>query len=179
MTSSKLTIVPETPEAHAEAIEALYDATFGPGHFAKTAERLREYNQSLPELNRVALRDGEVIAATRVWPVHVSTGGAALFVGPVAVALSERGSRLGLSVTGECLEAARTAGWRGAILIGAPVYFGDIGFRTVPAGRLIMPAPQDASRIMVADLAGDANIYAGDVTIQSHINRWTQAPDAV
>lgn len=164
MTRSTLSIVPEIPEAHADAIEALYDETFGPGHFAKTAERLREYNRSLPELNRVALRDGVVIAATRIWPVRVTTGGAALFVGPVAVAPSERGSRLGLSVTGECLEAGRKAGWRGAILIGAPSYFGEIGFRQVPTGRLIMPGPQDANRIMVADLAGDADIYAGDVS---------------
>ena len=164
MTATKLIIVPEIPEQHADAIEALYDATFGPGHFAKTAERLREYNQSLPDINRVALRDGEVIGATRVWPVQVQTGGAALFVGPVAVARSARGSRLGLTVTGECLEAARSAGWHGAVLIGAPSYFGEIGFRQVPAGRLIMPGPQDAERIMVADLAGDANIYAGLVT---------------
>ena len=43
-----LQIVPETPELHAEAIEDLFDRTFGPGHFAKTAERLREYSRSLP-----------------------------------------------------------------------------------------------------------------------------------
>ena len=163
MSSASLIIVPETPEAHADAIEALYDETFGPGHFAKTAERLREYNHSIPELNRVAIRDGEVIAATRIWPIRVETGGPALFVGPVAVAPVARGSRLGLTVTGECLEAARQAGWHGAILIGAPSYFGEIGFRRVPAGQLTMPGPQDPARIMVADLAGDASVYAGAI----------------
>ena len=44
-----LQIIPETPAIHADAIETLFDATFGPGHFAKTAERLREYSRSLPE----------------------------------------------------------------------------------------------------------------------------------
>ena len=163
-----LEIVPERPEVHAEAIEVLYDQTFGPGHFAKTAERLREYNHSLPALNRVAMKDGIVIAATRVWPVWVETGGAALFVGPVAVTPRARGSRLGLSVTGECLEAARKSDYLGAILIGAPIYFSEIGFRKVPAGRLIMPGPQDAERIMVADLAGDAGQYSGAVTAADH-----------
>ena len=158
-------ILPEVPEQHADGIEALYDATFGPGHFAKTAERLREFGQSLPELNRVALRDGKIIAATRVWPVHVETGGAALFVGPVAVSPTERGNRLGLSVTGECLEAARLADWSGAILIGAPAYFQEIGLRVVPPGRLIFPAPQDADRIMVTDLSGNADTFEGRVTV--------------
>ena len=56
-----LQIIPETPAIHAVAIENLFDATFGPGHFAKTAERLREYSRSLPEISRVAVLDGEVI----------------------------------------------------------------------------------------------------------------------
>ena len=52
-----LQIVPETPAVHAAAIETLFDATFGPGHFAKTAERLREFSRSLPEISRVAVLD--------------------------------------------------------------------------------------------------------------------------
>lgn len=153
----------EVPDRHADAIEALYDQTFGPGHFAKTAERLREFNHSLAELNRVALHDGAVVAATRVWPVQVEMGGAALFVGPVAVAPAFRGVRLGLEVTECALEASRMAGWRGAILIGAPDYFSAIGFRQVKAGQLVFPGPQDTARIMVCDLAGDAGVYSGHV----------------
>ena len=57
-----LQIVPETPELHADAIEDLFARTFGSGHFAKTAERLREYSHSLPEVNRVAVLDGNVYA---------------------------------------------------------------------------------------------------------------------
>ncbi|MEO1642099.1 MAG: N-acetyltransferase, partial [Pseudomonadota bacterium] len=68
-------ILPETPERHADAIEALYDRTFGPGHFAKTAERLREGTRSLPELSRVAVQDGEVIGVTRLWPICVGDEG--------------------------------------------------------------------------------------------------------
>ncbi|MGB3627557.1 MAG: N-acetyltransferase, partial [Henriciella sp.] len=64
-----LEILPETPVRHADAIENLFDATFGPGHFAKTAERLREYSASIPDINRVAVLDGEVIAVCRVWPL--------------------------------------------------------------------------------------------------------------
>ncbi|HPF24681.1 MAG TPA: N-acetyltransferase, partial [Hyphomonas sp.] len=145
-----LEIVPETPDLHAEAIEDLFDRTFGPGHFAKTAERLREFSHSLPEINRVAVLDGQVIAVCRVWPLVVGPArDRALFYGPVAVAPSHRGSRLGLTVTGEALEAGKAAGWPAAILIGAPKYFGEIGFVVTPKNQLLFPGPQDQARVMV------------------------------
>lgn len=150
-------IVPETPALHAEAIEALFDATFGPGHFAKTAERLREYSASLPHINRVAMQEGEVIGVCRVWPITIGAN-RALFYGPVAVAPSHQGRRLGLSVTGEALEAGTKAGWSCALLIGAPAYFGEIGFDVVSRGQIEMPGPQDEARIMLRALAGAADV---------------------
>lgn len=166
-----ITIVPETPALHAGQIEALYDATFGPGHFAKTAERLREHNESLPELSRVAMREGAVVGVARLWPVYVEQGGAAVFVGPVAVCPTERGDRLGQQITKAAMAAARDAGWRAAILIGDPAYFSQIGFKPVPAGRLIFPGPQDQSRIMIAGLAlddaGSMDEYAGRIVAQA------------
>lgn len=158
-------IVPETPAVHADAIEQLFDRTFGPGHFAKTAERLREFSASLPAINRVAVRNGDVIGVCRVWPLVVgATKAPALFYGPVAVAPEHRGSRLGLAVTAAALEAGAAAGWPAAILIGAPNYFGEIGFIVAPRNRLVFPGPQDQARVMVRDLAGDASQLEGLVT---------------
>ncbi|HPE47850.1 MAG TPA: N-acetyltransferase [Hyphomonas sp.] len=160
-----LEIVPETPALHADAIEDLFDRTFGPGHFAKTAERLREFSHSLPEITRVAVLDGRVIGVCRVWPLVVGPArDRALFYGPVAVTPEHRGSRLGLTVTGEALEAGAAAGWPAAILIGAPAYFGEIGFTVTPKNQLDFPGPQDQARVMVRDLAGDASRLAGLVT---------------
>lgn len=160
---SIISIIPENPALHGDEIEALYDETFGPGHFAKTAERLREYNHSLPALSRVAMRDNRVVAAMRLWPVSIEQGGDAVFFGPLAVSPSERGSKLGLKVTKAALDAAREAGWQGAILIGSPSYFVELGFEQVPAGQLIFPGPQDQSRILIAHLAGDARAYKGKI----------------
>ena len=109
----------------------------------------------------MAIKDGKLIAGVRIWPVQVETGGRAIFAGPVAVTPEARGSKLGLKVTSTALQAAREDGWQGAILIGAPEYFGQIGFRQARAGRLIFPGPQNQARVLVADLAGDASIYAG------------------
>ncbi len=155
-------ILPETPSRHAEAIEALYDCTFGPGHFAKTAERLREGNASLPELTRIAVHQGRVIGVCRLWPIVVGLPKTpALFVGPVAVDPSFQGQRLGLTVTGEALEAATLAGWAAAIIIGSPRYFGELGFETVAPDRFQFPGPQDMARVMVRDLAGSAGALSG------------------
>lgn len=155
-------IIPETPDQHAAAIEALYDRTFGPGHFAKTAERLREGNTSLPEITRVAVSEGEVIGVCRVWPILVGeTRVPSLFIGPVAVSPDFQGQRLGLTITGEALEAATKAGWGAAIIIGSVRYFSELGFIPVAADRFVFPGPQDMSRVMVRDLAGSADVLSG------------------
>ncbi|MEO0606890.1 MAG: N-acetyltransferase [Pseudomonadota bacterium] len=156
-------IIPETPSQHAAAIETLYDRTFGPGHFAKTAERLREGNASLPDITRVAVSGGdEVIGVCRMWPIFIGTDKIpALFVGPVAVDPGFQGQRLGLTVTGEALEAATQAGWGAAVIIGAPSYFGELGFKIVAPDRFQFPGPQDMTRVMVRALAGDAEDLHG------------------
>jgi len=159
-----ITIVPETPALHADAIESLFDITFGPGHFAKTAERLREYSRSLPAISRVALDGERVIGVCRVWPLVVGPERQkALFYGPVAVDPAYRGGLLSLRITGAALEAGKAAGWPAAILIGAPSLFGQSGFRVAEKDRLTFPGPQDPARIMVRDLAGDASLLEGRV----------------
>lgn len=163
-------IAPENPARHGEAIEALFDATFGPGHFAKTAERLREFSRSLPAVNRVALDGGGVVAVCRVWPIRIG-GLPALFYGPVAVAPSHRGAALGLKVTEAALEAGLAEGWPVALLIGAPAYFGRIGFETVAPGVIAMPGPQDPARIMLRALARGVEAVQGAVVADPHAAR--------
>ncbi|MEL7130411.1 MAG: N-acetyltransferase [Pseudomonadota bacterium] len=157
-------ITPEFPSEHAAAIEDLYDRTFGPGHFAKTAERVREYGRSLPTISRVAVSDGAVIGAVRAWPVRVGPVDLALFVGPVAIDPAFRGQRLGLTVTDHVLDAAKEANWSAAILIGDPTYFEGAGFRASEPGRLVFPGPQDARRVLIRDLAGHADDLRGHVS---------------
>ncbi|MEO0881914.1 MAG: N-acetyltransferase [Pseudomonadota bacterium] len=158
-------IHPETPAKHADAIEDLFDRTFGPGHFAKTAERLREFAISVPDISRVALDSGKVVAVTRAWPVNVAQGGAAIFVGPVAVDPGYRGDHLGLKVTKDVLNAARRAGWPLALLIGAPTYFGRIGFKVAPKDRFSLPGPQDYNRVMLCELSEKAANFMGAIQV--------------
>lgn len=161
---SAVTIVAENPADHAAGIEALYDLTFGPGHFAKTAERLREHNRSLPALNRVALgANGAVIGVVRMWPIIAQQGGHALFVGPVAVHPEHRGGKLGIRLCRLALDAGREAGWKGAIIIGDIAYFSRLGFSPVEPDQLQFPGPQDMSRVMTLDLTDERCGYRGRI----------------
>ncbi|MCG8576517.1 MAG: hypothetical protein MI810_16645, partial [Flavobacteriales bacterium] len=67
-------IVAEAPE-HAEAIETLYDLSFGPGRYAKTAYRLREDVPPITELCFVAFcgtgPDTKMMGSVRFSPVQI------------------------------------------------------------------------------------------------------------
>ena len=63
------------------------------------------------------------------------------------------------------LEAATKAGWDAAVIIGAPGYFGELGFEQVAPDRLVFPGPQDMARVMVRDLAGSAAALSGMVRV--------------
>lgn len=161
-----VTLAPENPDCHGAAIEALYDRTFGPGHFAKTAERLREGSSSLPALSRVGLVGSELVAVCRLWPLEVGfTPSRAVFVGPVAVDPQHRGGRLGLRVTQAALEAAAADGWSTALIIGDPGYFGEIGFHPVASEQITLPGPQDMARVMVRHLRPGADPLSGLVCV--------------
>lgn len=168
-------IRPETPARDACAIESLFDLTFGPGHFARTAERLREFSCSLPALSRVALSGGEIVGVCRVWPLRIGAS-PALFYGPVAVHPGFRGRRLGLDVTAQALKAGAQAGWPVALLVGAPGYFGEIGFQVAPAGSIRMPGPQAGERIMLKGLAREIAGISGAVEAAPDLARSAPFP---
>ncbi|MEL6830672.1 MAG: N-acetyltransferase [Pseudomonadota bacterium] len=154
----------EKPNLHADAIEALYDRTFGPGHFAKTAERLREGTERVVDCCQVALNADRVVGACRIWPLVIGLEEVpAVFVGPLAVEEDQRGKTLGQDLTRAALAAAGHAGWPLAVIVGAPEYFGPVGFKPVPPGQLTLPGPQDPSRILYCGLAANAVLPVGEV----------------
>ncbi len=163
--SQMITYLPETPSQHGRAIEALFDSTFGPGHFAKTAERVREYSASLPDITRVGVAGDDLVAVCRVWPIRIG-GVDVLFYGPIAVAPEHQGGRIGREVTEASLQAGIDAGHGFACLIGAPPYFSRVGFECVPAKSVGFPGPQDQNRVMLRRLAAspDTPFPTGPVT---------------
>lgn len=147
-----LRLVAERPE-HQDAIERVLDRAFGPGRFAKTSERVRERGAEFePSLSRVAL-DGadEVIGCCRIWRVSAGAG-AVFFLGPLAVDPGAQHQGLGAALTRDALVACRAAGGGGVILVGAESFFRPLGFSVVPDGRVRLPGPVDATRLLWCEL---------------------------
>jgi predicted N-acetyltransferase YhbS len=129
----------------ARAIADLTDRAFGPGRYAKAAERLRESNRLLPELSITAWRGAALLGSVRLWPVRVGEA-RLVFLGPIAVEETERKSGIGQALVEKACEAAALAGWDGVFLVGDAPYFGRMGFERAPG--VVMPGPVDARRVL-------------------------------
>lgn len=133
------------PEALADmpAIEALILRAFGPGRFAKTAERLRE-GGTIAAGFVVHDEDGRLIGSVRLWSITVG-GKPALFLGPIAVDADNRRGGLGADLVQACIDYAAQTGV-GVLLVGDPPYFSRFGF--VAAPDAVLPGPVDRRRVM-------------------------------
>ena len=147
--SSTLRISPETAADRQEA-EALVMDAFGPGRFAKTAERIRE--SATMSAAFVAREDGRLVGSVRLWAVTVD-GRDALFLGPIAVASDVRRGGLGADLVAACIAEATDRGVAGVLLVGDPPYFSRFGLQPAPDVRL--PGPADARRVMWLPVVSD------------------------
>lgn len=123
-------------------VEGLVLAAFGPGRFAKTAERLRERAGVAAAF--VARDDGQVIGSVRLWRITIGET-QALFLGPIAVASDARSAGLGADLVQACLDYALGAGL-GVLLVGDMGYFERFGFAVATEARLA--GPVDRSRVL-------------------------------
>jgi len=140
--NTPLAITPELPSDRA-AVEALVLAAFGPGRYAKTAERIRE--QARMTLGLVA-RDGDrIVGSVHLWAITVGEV-PAVFLGPITVATDHRKGGLGGDLVAACVEAATQETVGGVLLVGDPPYFERFGFQPAPDARL--PGPVDRRRVM-------------------------------
>lgn len=144
-------IVPEE-SADADAVETLIDAAFGPGRFAKSAERLRENNHHCEDLSVVARDSGRVIGCARMWPVKIGERDAVL-LGPFAVDRTLRSQGLGQALVEAACGRARAAGHEVVILVGDAPYFSRMGFERVDVK---LPGPVDARRVLALSLKDGA-----------------------
>lgn len=144
-------IVLDAPE-HAAAVEALYDDVFGPGRFAKTAERLREGNAPIADASLVAIDSEGLTGVVRVWPVTVGEKGRAAFLGPIAVAERRRGNGVAFKLMERAIGVCREQGYAAVILVGDLDYYERFGFK--PSGdRFQLPGPVDQRRVLIRDLS--------------------------
>jgi len=158
-----VTIRPVQPEDSAE-IAALHARAFGPGRFARTAYRVREGTAAFSPFCRVCLIDGRMAAAVRFTPIAIGDKKGALLLGPLAVEPAFANQGYGRGLVGKALEDARAAGIALVVLVGDEPYYGRLGFRGIPRGKIALPGPVDPDRLLAAELIPGALVgFSGRV----------------
>ena len=151
------------PERAADAslADTLIERAFGPGRYAKAAERTREGNQPITELSFMAWIDDRAVGCVRLWPITIGET-SALLLGPIAVAEAERSRGIGAALVRRACDAALTAGHRLVLLVGDEAYFGEFGFAAAAARDVRLPGPVDRNRVLAKALVrGAADGLAG------------------
>jgi predicted N-acetyltransferase YhbS len=154
MSDLSLSILPEKPN-DADAIERLHERTFGPGRFVLSAYRIREHVDHLLDLSFTARIGTLLVGSVRQLPICIGDT-PALMLGPLTVEPPFRSRGVGRALLDHALADAKKAGHRLVILVGDEPYYGRVGFKVVPKGRVTMPGPVDYSRVLVAELVEGA-----------------------
>lgn len=146
MTDLQITIQHESP-GDAAAIENLHDRAFGPGRYARTAERLREASPADIRLSFVARVATLLVGSVRLTPIRVGDH-PALLLGPLAVepAFTSRG--IGRALLERSTANAVALGYDLVLLVGDEPYYARVGFKRVPPGQMMMPGPVDPGRLL-------------------------------
>ena len=155
-------IRPERPE-DAPLVEALNEASFGPGRFAKSAYRLREGVDPVAGLSFVAVEDEQLRGSLRFWPVSIGME-RSLLLGPLAVQSDQRGRGIGIALMKRGIEEARGQGHASIILVGDEPYYVRVGFARIAPGKVRFPGPVDPERVLGQSLKPNVMLtLAGEV----------------
>jgi predicted N-acetyltransferase YhbS len=163
---SEVTMRPVAPGDLA-AIRDLHARAFGPGRSTRTAYRIREGTGEFSPFCRVCLIDGRLVAAVRFTQVTVGGRDGALLLGPLAVDPAFANQGHGRGLVAQALEDARGAGISLVVLVGDEPYYGKLGFRRIPFGRITLPGPVDPNRLLAAELVpGAQQDFSGAVAAE-------------
>jgi predicted N-acetyltransferase YhbS len=149
-----VTIRQEKPP-DSRSIEHLLDIAFEPARHGRPSYRLREGVARIESLCFVAESEGQVVGVVRFWPIQVD-GRPALLLGPIAVHPDAARRGVGSLLVRTGLDAARVAGWRLVVAIGAQGYLGRFGFAPAAPRGLSFPVPVDEARFLVLELVAGA-----------------------
>jgi putative acetyltransferase len=119
------TIRPERP-GDEPAIHAVHAAAFPTDAEARLVDRLRAIGRLT--LSFVAETDGVVVGHVGFSPVTAATGAVGIGLAPVAVIEAHRRRGVAADLIRAGLEACRAAGFRWAVVLGSPRYYGRFGF---------------------------------------------------
>jgi len=152
----------------AAEIDRLLDQAFGADRRGRTAYKLREGAEAIPELSFAAVEDGAPVGSIQCWPIELtgSDGGTTplILVGPVAVRPDRQRDGIGRLLMVEALGRADAAGSDPMMLIGDAVYYERFfGFSARHTQGWTLPGPVDRDRLLARLRAGQTVPHQGSL----------------
>ena len=163
---SSLTIRPETPADYA-ATERMVQRAFwnihGPGCNEHVLVRLiRESEDYLPRLSRVAELDGKIVGAifyTKAALASEEGKKDIVTFGPLAVEPTAQGLGVGRQLLEQTLTLAKQEGFPGVCIYGEPEYYPKRGFRSCRDYGITDPEGRQFDALMVYPLDESADLH--------------------
>ncbi|ATE64958.1 GNAT family N-acetyltransferase [Rhizorhabdus dicambivorans] len=145
----------------AAAIDHLLDLAFGTDRHGRTAYKLREGTDPVPELSFAAVEDGTLVGSIQCWPVELTeadgTRTPLILVGPVAVRPDRQRDGIGRLLMHKALAAADAADAAPMMLIGDAIYYDRFfGFSARHTSGWTLPGPVDRDRLLARLRPGQA-----------------------
>ncbi len=134
--------------------------------------KLRESEDYLPELSRVAVKDGRVIGGifySRAWLKKGEQKKEILTFGPLCVDPDWQGTGVGEMLLQETMTAAREAGYPGIVIFGEPDYYPLRGFVTCDRFGITTPEGKNFDAFMGVELVPGALSKFGGSFYESEI----------
>jgi predicted N-acetyltransferase YhbS len=134
--------------------EDIINQTFGPGRYAKTAQRLREYNTPLTDLCYYIQLDDDFIGTIQYWKIHIQQQYSSLLLGPIAILPQYQNQGYGMKLMTYTLNIAKDLKHERVFLVGDYNYYKQLGFEKV--SNIFLPGPVDYSRLLCKELTPNA-----------------------
>lgn len=117
--------------------------------------KLRQENDYLPELSRIAIKDGAVIGCIMYSKARVVDGSDTheiLTFGPLCVEPKWQGSGVGELLLKETMKLAASQGYQAIVIFGEPDYYPRIGFKTCDHFNITTPDGKNFDAFMGIEL---------------------------
>lgn len=159
LSREELEIRPETEADHYAAEEMTRRAFFNKHHLGCDEHylvyKLRGDKDYLPELSRLAVKDGTVIGAIYYSKARVESAAGArevLTFGPLCVAPEWQGCGVGELLLRETMAMAAKMRYKGIVIYGEPDYYPRIGFKTCDHFCITTPEGKNFDAFMGIEL---------------------------
>lgn len=152
----------EKPEEYRQ-VERMTQEAFWNRHFQGCNEHylvhvLRESEDYLPEISRIAVVDGEIVGAilySKSWVKDGKNTHEVVTFGPLCVKPEWHGCGIGEMLLRDTMKLAAEAGYPGIVIYGEPDYYPRIGFKTCDNFGITTPDGKNFDAFMGIELLPD------------------------